>query len=300
MRTTMQVKNVLMAATITIAAISCKKDNSIDNVTDVTNETTSVNAQAIAVGTAEDGDSVYVVNACNKNQILDSVAFSSLPTAITTYLAADYAGYTSQKAYTVEDTLGTLNGYVVIIQYNGTPVGLKFDASGIFSKVLEQRERGDMNGRGYHRGGRFDDRDGLRRDTIALGSLPASISSYFAANYPLDTLVKALKNRDSSIVVLSVNNGQFATLFDVAGSFVKRVQLPSHRGWSGSIELTALPATAQSYLTTTYPNYVFKHAFKIVSGNTVEGYVVFIDANGTKYAVEFDAAGTFVKAVTVR
>jgi hypothetical protein len=31
----------------------------------------------------------------------------------------------------------------------------------------------------------------------------------------------------------------------------------------------------------------------------VKGYVVFIDANNTKYAVEFDAAGNFLRAKTI-
>jgi hypothetical protein len=31
----------------------------------------------------------------------------------------------------------------------------------------------------------------------------------------------------------------------------------------------------------------------------VKGFVVVIDANNTKYAVEFDAAGNFVKAKTI-
>jgi len=64
--------------------------------------------------------------------------------------------------------------------------------------------------------------------------------------------------------------------------------------------LSALPATAQTYLSTTYPNYVFKQAFEVIQNGTRQGYAVFIDANGTKYALAFDASGNFIKAVTVR
>jgi hypothetical protein len=68
---------------------------------------------------------------------------SGLPAAITDYLTTNYSGYTFQKAYTDKDSSGTISGYVVIIQFNGNPVGLKFDASGNFINVLEQREGRD-------------------------------------------------------------------------------------------------------------------------------------------------------------
>jgi hypothetical protein len=61
----------------------------------------------------------------------------------------------------------------------------------------------------------------------------------------------------------------------------------------------ALLSMAASYLTTAYPNYVFKKAFSISQSGTIKGYVVFIDANNTKYAVEFDASDNFIKAKTV-
>ena len=40
---------------------------------------------------------------------------------------------------------GNITGYVVIIQFDGNPVGLKFDASGNFILVLEQREGRDLS-----------------------------------------------------------------------------------------------------------------------------------------------------------
>ncbi|WP_018616698.1 PepSY-like domain-containing protein [Segetibacter koreensis] len=219
---------------------------------------------------------------------------------MTDYLTGNYAGYTFQKAYAEKDRSGNTAGYIVIIEYNSTPVGLKFNSSGTFLKVLEQREGHDLTSHGWHHGGRFDDRDGMKRDTIALSSLPSNIKNYFSANYAKDTLDRAFINRDSSIVVLSTNNGAFATVFDAAGAFIKRVQLPAGTGQSNSIGLADLPSTAQSYLSTAYPNYVFKHAFQIMLNGAIQGYAVFIDANATKYAITFDASGNFVKAVTVR
>ena len=67
-----------------------------------------------------------------------------------------------------------------------------------------------------------------------------------------------------------------------------------------SIELAQLPSIAANYLAQTYPNYVFKKTFSVSLAGTVKGYIVFIDANNIKYAVEFDAAGNFVKAKTIQ
>jgi hypothetical protein len=170
----------------------------------------------------------------------------------------------------------------------------------VFFRVLEQREKGDLSGAGHHRGGRFEHRDGKGRDTIALTALSSSISSYFAANYPTDTLVKAFRNNDSSILVLSHNNGAFATLFNAGDGFIKREQLQSRNGACKTIALADLPSVAANYLSQTYPNYIFEKAFSLSQSGTVKGYVVLIDANNTKYAIEFDAAGNFVAAKTVR
>jgi hypothetical protein len=302
MKTNNKAIKLFLSAFILMAAISCKKDNSLEDAFNLNALQAEIaNAQAIAIAPiAGTNDSIYIINTCQRGQKRDSIAFSSLPSSVSTYLSTSYTGYTFQKAFSIKDMNGNANGYVVVIQYNSKPVGLKFDASGNFTKVLEQREGRDIRGPGFHHGGRFDDRDGQRRDTIALNDLSSGIKSYLAANYSADTLRRAFKGKDSSIVVISVNNGVFATVFHTNGTFIKRVQLPARPGRPDAIELGALPANAQSYLTATYPNNVFKHAFKIERNGAVQGYVVLIDANATKYAVEFDASGNFVKAVTVR
>ena len=153
-----------------------------------------------------------------------------MPASASDYLSSNYSGYTFGKAFSIVDNSGTITGYVIVIYYNDNPVALEFDASGTFVKVLEQREKDDLDGKGWHRGGRFEKRGGFGIDTLAISSLPSSISSYLSTNYPGDTLVKAFVNRDTSYLVLSRNNGLFATVFDAAGNFVKRVQLPSREG----------------------------------------------------------------------
>jgi hypothetical protein len=290
--------NIFLILSLILLLVSCKKENSADSslVTP-----TSVSAlKAISVGvSATSNDSIYVIGTCARDHHLDSVPFTSLPSTVTDYLTANYAGYIFQKAFTDKDSSGNTSGYVAIIQFDGNPVGLKFDAAGTFVKVLEQREGHDLSGKGWHVGGCFDDRDGRQRDTIDLASLPPAILSYFTTNYAQDTLVKAYKGRDSSYIVYSINNGAFATAFDAAGSFIKRVELHDQTGNFIAINQSDLPAAIQLYLSSTYPDYVLKQAFSVSENGTLLGYVVCLNANGTRYAVQFDASGNFVKAITI-
>lgn len=276
---------------------SCKKENSVSGI----QGTSSISSeQAIPVGiSTATNDSIYVIGACSHNHLLDSIAESTLPSTIVAYLGTTYSGYTFKKAFVEKDYSGNITGFVVIINYNGNPVGIKFDASGNFVQVLEQREGRDMEGRGYHEGGCFSNRDGMHKDTISLSSLPSSIISYLNTNYPQDTLVRAYRNCDSSYIVFSIDNGSFATIFNSSGVFVKRVELHNEKNRPMVLSESALPAAVQSYLTTTYPNYVFEQAFSFTKNGTLLGYVVVIDANNTKYAVQFDASGNFVGAITL-
>ena len=292
--------NVVIAAVMGLA--SCQKEVTQSALNNSSIQAAVIQTQAIAVSvsSATAGDSVYVINTCSAHSRRDSVAFSSLPTSITDYLNTNYSGSIFQKAFTIKDASSTLQGYVVIIQFNGNPVGLKFDANGTFIQVLEQREGRDLLGDGHHEGGCFQNRDGKQRDTVALSALPASITSYFVTNYAADTLIRASKTRDSGYIVLSKNNGLFATLFNSAGSFVSRVALPAQKGKANSIDQNALPASTLAYLSATYPNYVFNKAFSITVNGIVQGYCVVIEANNTKYAIQFDAAGNFVKVKPIR
>lgn len=288
--------SVILFSTLIFFA-SCKKENSI---AESGNTVTISSSQAIAVGVSSTtNDSIYVVGACSHSHYLDSVAESALNSPITDYLNTNYPGYTFQKAFAEKDSAGTVSGYVVIIMYNNNPVGLKFDASGNFLQVLEQREGHDLNGKGYHEGGCFGDRDGNHKDTVSLTSLPGNILSYFTTNYPQDTLVRAYKNIDSSYIVFSINNGSFATIFDASGTFLRRVELHANSNRAMPLAQTDLPSAMQSYLTTTYPNYVFKQAFSFSQNGNLLGYVIVIGANGTKYAIQFDASGNFTGAITI-
>ncbi|MDP4284955.1 MAG: PepSY-like domain-containing protein [Bacteroidota bacterium] len=290
--------NILLTLSFLTILASCKKENSVVNPTPV------AASSIVAVGVnPTTNDSIYVIGTSARKNHLDTLAFSALPSTIADYLTTNYAGYTFTKSFSEQDTSGNIQGYVVIISYNGNPVGLKFDASGNFVKVLEQRDGHDMDGKGWREGGCFSNRDGMNKDTVQLSSLPPDILSYFNTNYPQDTLIRAFKTLNSDYAVFSIDNGSFATLFDSTGTFIRRVQLNENQGGARAVAVvtqSALPSTIQDYLTNTYPNYVFEQAFSISKNGSLSAYVVCIDANGTKYAVEFDASGNFVRSITFR
>jgi hypothetical protein len=304
----------IYAATVLLAALmlvfsSCQKGTT-SLISTKTSSTTAVTSgvavsngniliAATANTTATAKDSLLLMNVCIPGKKPDTIAFSALPSAIGTYLTANYAGYTFQKAFKIVNSASTLTGYVVVINLNGKPIGLKFDTTGTFVQVLEQRQPQDIDGPGWHPGGCFDNRDGLHPDTIAISALPTTIKSYFTANYPTDTLLHAVVTSDTTYIVYSADKGLFATSFTSKLVFSKRLQLYP-RPIKTPVLQTALPAAITTYLTTTYAGYVFDKAFVEKVNGTITKYVVLIDASGTRYAVQFDATGKFVQAITIR
>ena len=157
---------VLMLATVLLALVSCNKEMSaVNGPNTAANTSTTSTSPTIAVASDSTGmDSVYILQTCDNGFFRDSIGVSGLPDSVLSYLATNYPGYHFQRGFQIKDSAGAAGGYVVIITFNGKPVGLLFDASGHFQRVLEQRERGDMEGEGWHPGGRFADRDGTHRD----------------------------------------------------------------------------------------------------------------------------------------
>lgn len=301
-----QIKGALLVASIVILSLSsCKKDNSFsmdDELQFAKLEAITISSTTSIKGSGSTTDSLFAMEACKKGNKKTPVEQGSLPASVATYLSSNYAGNSFLKAFKVSNqSTSVLESYVVVVQFNDKPVAIKFDASGIFVKVLEIREGRNMKGKGgWHAGGCFDNRDGKQRDTLAISAIPASVKTYMSTTYSTDTIVHAFVNKDQSIVVVSKNVDFYATSFTSANAFIKRIQLPAGRAKGKSIEASALPSSTVTYLNTTYPNYVFKKAFELKDNNVLKGYLVLIDANLTKYAIHFDANGQFVKAVTIR
>jgi hypothetical protein len=283
---------------------SCQKDNASKSAaakSATSTSTTVVSTGAIAISLASGTiDTLYVVGCYGHHDKKDTVAFSALPTAISTYLTSNYSGYTFKKAYSITDSLKTVINYIVTIKYDSSYIGLKFTATGIFISVLEQRAGPDLKGKGWHSGGPFDNRDGKHRDTIALSALPAAVTSYFSTTYPTDTLLHASTAIDSTYILISKNNGLFATAIKTNGTFVKRIQIDKHTGYKLTAVIEAnLPASITTYLTTTYPGYVFDKAYSLSLNGTIKAYAALITSNSTRYAVLFNASGVFVKTFAV-
>jgi hypothetical protein len=296
---------ILPISLLFFSIISCNKELSRAGSSGTTAPVTSSTSATIAVADDSTGtDSVYVLQTCDRGYFRDSVASSALPDSITNFLTSNYSGYTFYRAFEIKDSAGTIGGYVVIIRFNGKPVGLLFDATGHFEKVLEQREHGDFDDGGWHHGGRFEDRDGKHRDTIAISSLPSGVTSYLSTTYPSDTLLRAYSNRDSSILVISRDNGLFANIFNSSGVFVKRIALDPHEAKFNPLQIQniiqdSVPTADLTYLENTYPNYVFETALSVSINNQVQRIGVLLDANNTKYIVWFDAAGNVIVTMTV-
>lgn len=304
-------KKLIILGCIGIALLTtaCNKNTDATASTDETAQLDAVQAVAVARGSTTSsnsastsrGDSIYAVNTCERNQRKTRIDFTTLSTTITTYLDANYAGYSAKGAVQITDANGTVIGYIAIITLNNNPVAIKFDANGNFIRVLELRQGIDIfNNRKFHPGGCFDGRDGKNRDTIAIANLPVAITAYITTTFTTDTIVKAFATRDSNIVVITKTpNGLYANVFDKNNVLIKRVQM-HHCGCFGKvvpIAETDLPVSASNYLTATYAGYTLKQAFKIVDNTgTIKRYVVLIDANNSKYVVEFDASGNFLEA----
>jgi hypothetical protein len=287
-------------AIVMAVGVSCSKELSGTSSTTGAGTTTTSTSSTIAVAVDSSGtDSVYIIQPCSPGYFRDSITSSTLPSAIVSYLDSNYTGYLFQSAFAVKDSSGTVGGYVVIITYHDKPVGLLFDANGNFKQVLEQREGGDLEGDGWHHGGRFGNRDKSHDDTLALSALPSSVVSYINSNYPGDTLVKAYLDRDSSIVVISRDNGLFANIFSSSGEFVTRISLTPPVVIIQNVSQDSLPSADLSYLTTTYPNYVFENAVSVLQNDQLAGYIVVIDANNTKYGIWFDENGNVVATKTI-
>ncbi len=100
-------------------------------------------------------------------------------------------------------------------------------------------------------------------------------------------------------MVISRNNGLYATIFSSTGTFINRVPLPSRQGNITPLDAGSLPASITSYLSTTYPGYVFDKAFSFTRNGVLQGYAVVIDSNNTKYCLLFDASGNFVSVKVI-
>jgi hypothetical protein len=304
MKTTIYYPIVAVAAVMLFIFSSCTKDAVKSTTTATKTTTTSVTTStsiAVAVTSlnSTSKDTIFMVNCFPPHSKKDSVAFSSLPSAIGTYLTANYLGYTFKTAFKIIDSVGTTTDYIVIIQYNGVPVGLKFTAAGVFEKVLEQQDSNHMNGQPWQPGAPFGDRNGPLKDTLALSAIPSAVLTSFESAYPDDTLLHASVTPDTTYILISADKGLYATNISASGKVINRMEIQPPGPAPMPIPQDKLPAAILTYLTSTYPGYVFNGAFVLNSKGAIAGYDVLITENSTNYDVRFDGSGNFVTAITL-
>ncbi|BAU54297.1 hypothetical protein MgSA37_02471 [Mucilaginibacter gotjawali] len=139
--------------------------------------------------------------------------------------------------------------------------------------------------------------DGKQRDSVALSALQTAVTTYFTTTYPTDTLLRAFVTPDTTYVLISKDTVLYATNITATGTLISRMKVAPHG--SGRFAQASLPASITTYLTTTYPGYVFQNAFSESDKGSIIGYSVFISANSTNYIIIFNSAGTFVSAKVV-
>ena len=155
----------------------------------------------------------------------NGIAASALPAAVTSYLTANYPGYTFREAET-HLVNGTLSSYQVEILQNGTLFELTFDAAGAFVGLnLKGEGMGEHGGKGdgEHGDGGKQSSDSL----IVQAALPAAVGTYLGATYPGYTFVSAWIEKDKAgafayyEVKFTVAGKTYEAEFDATGKFVK-------------------------------------------------------------------------------
>lgn len=145
---------------------------------------------------------------------LTQVEPASLPSAITSYISSTYAGAEIKMA-----GQDASKAYLVLIQVNGQPKMLQFNADGSFNQELTRPERGKGRGKGGPgKNGNWQD--------LALTDLPKSVTDYVAANYAGAQVKKAAKDATDGrfIVWVQAADGKHVMLlFNADGSFLEAI-----------------------------------------------------------------------------
>lgn len=131
---------------------------------------------------------------------LSQVAVTSLPTAITSYITANYAGATINAA-----GKDATRGYIVMVTLaDGTRKALLFNTDGTFVQDVVRGVKGNYS-------------------VVAVSALPAAITSYISTNYAGSTVKLAGKNPTGQYkVIVQLSTGQLAELtFAADGTFVQ-------------------------------------------------------------------------------
>lgn len=120
-----------------------------------------------------------------------TITQANLLSAISTYLTANYAGYTFVNAYS-ETVNGVIKAYDVNITLNSVPYHLVFSSTGTFTSVNSFGKKASKTSQTI--------------TTVAQADLLATIKTYLNTNYAGYTFVNAYsKTKDSTLTGYTVN-----------------------------------------------------------------------------------------------
>lgn len=141
-----------------------------------------------------------------KKSKLTEIDVATLSASITTYIAENYAGATTERAGTTSQ-----GGYVVqLVLADGTKTALLFDASGAFVAV-------DTHQHGTE---------------VAVADLPAAITDYVDATYSGSSILKAKKDANGNfiVVVQKTDSTMVGLAFTAEGTFTSELVLQGEFG----------------------------------------------------------------------
>lgn len=145
-----------------------------------------------------------------------TVAVSSLPAAITSYINTNYAGATVKEAFKGPD-----GGFLVAITQNNVVKLLLFKADGTFVQAIEKPAHAPGDTTHHPRPGQGS---GPQATTIAASSLPAAVTTYINTNYAGSTIEKAAQDKTTSdylVAILTTDKKRVLLLFGSDGTFKK-------------------------------------------------------------------------------
>jgi len=192
---------ILLSASM--ALYSCEK-----NEVEPTDDASLVELALLATADDGSGTATTTTTSGSNRCSLSQVAVSDLPSAITAYITANYAGATIERAGKIQ-----AGGYIVEVKKaDGTSTGLVFDASGNFVS-----EKSHLKNHGT---------------PVALADLPAAISTYIAGNYSGATIAKAMKDAAGNYVLaVKKSDGTIVGVaFDASGNFTSEVTVKGQDG----------------------------------------------------------------------
>jgi hypothetical protein len=230
-----------------------------------------------------------ITDSTKKNTTNVAVTQANLLPAISTYLTANYAGYTFVNAYS-EAVSGGINAYDVNITLNNVPYHVVFSATGVFISVNSAgKGHGKMN---------------QTMATVAQADLLANIKTYLNTTYAGYTFINAYSETSNSVLTgydvnISYNAVNYHVTFDATGAFVSVGTRKAKTATTNvPVAQADLLAAISTYLTTNYAGYTFVNAYSEAVSGVIANYDVNITSNTVTYHVVFDAAGVFVSVGT--